>query len=92
MLCLSTCFFPGPRGNQQLQLEISVPTKMVGAVIGRYGQNIQEIGRRSHTKISRFNPTDSDGMRRCNIYGTQNDINYAVEMINDTINRLRNRN
>ena len=63
---------------------------MVGAVIGRGGQNIKDIGWNSNTEISLFDQTAINRMKHCNISGTQNEIDYAVKMINEKIIGLRN--
>ncbi|KAI9297488.1 hypothetical protein K502DRAFT_340192 [Neoconidiobolus thromboides FSU 785] len=86
--------YTSPRGgnNQNLngfeKSSIQVPTDKVGLVIGRGGETIKGLMQQTRTKIFIEMPdvTPTPPTRTINISGTQSNIEYAKNLINEKIN------
>ncbi|XP_022900396.1 tudor and KH domain-containing protein homolog [Onthophagus taurus] len=68
--------------------DMEVPHRCVGKIIGRCGEQIQEISSLSGAKINFANDDKSAAMRRLFIRGTKEQINLAKAYIEDIINKF----
>ena len=67
--------------SKQVTIDVKIPEKMAGVVIGRGGSNLREIQTRTETKINFRDELDKDGNRVCCIRGLAEDVQMAEILI-----------
>ncbi|KAJ3092369.1 hypothetical protein HK102_008158 [Quaeritorhiza haematococci] len=71
--------------NIKVQRELSIPSRVVGLVIGRGGENLKRIERESNTKIQ-FSPQDPQSEERLvTLMGSEEDLKRAEGMIMEIV-------
>ena len=88
--------FSGRHANSQQKpgsgsTELQVPTNMLGAIIGRAGQNIKDISDKTQTKI-RIADDRSGAMVDITITGSEDGRLQATSLIEDSIQSAETRN
>ena len=71
--------------SKEVTIDVKIPEKMAGVVIGRGGSNLREIQTRTETKINFRDELDKDGNRVCCIRGLAEDVQMAEILIQQTI-------
>ena len=71
--------------SRPVSIDVSIPKKHIGYVIGRGGDTIKEIQRRTNTRIHFKDELETDSIRVCTIQGQPDEAQLAEILIHQTI-------
>lgn len=81
-------------GGTVFNEEFMIPNNLVGLVIGRGGEQIKKLQSESQCKIRiASDDTENDGtpQRSCTLTGSQEQIDFAKQLLEDVVRRSQNR-
>lgn len=79
----ATVEYPPALYNQQCTIEFYVANEEAGAVIGRQGRRIRELGHRAQASVARHDEIDEDGRRKVTLSGSVQHVHKAhLEVLN----------
>ena len=73
--------------SKQVTIDVKIPKKFVGVVIGRGGSNIREIQTRTDTEINFRDELETESYRVCCVRGLAEDVQMAEILIQQTISQ-----
>ena len=71
--------------SRPVSIDVSIPKKHIAHVIGRGGDTIKEIQRRTNTRIHFKDELQTDNVRVCTIHGQPDEAQLAEILIHQTI-------